>query len=70
MLLWFLSSNFLHFSVRDGTRKKKVISFARKRANYWLSRSDMKKDHCEAISLLWQYVAMLVQHNGVGTSRM
>jgi len=50
---------------RDGTRKKKVISFARKRANYWLSRSDMKKDHCEAISLLWQYVAMLVQHNGV-----
>ena len=47
-----------------------MISFAKRKANHWLSRSDMTKEHCKSFALLWQYMAMLVQHNGVCTARV
>ena len=55
----------MHASLsRDGTRKKNVVSFAKKKAKDWLSKTELEKGLCESFSLLWEYMAMLVKHNG------
>ncbi|XP_065067697.1 uncharacterized protein LOC135693218 isoform X3 [Rhopilema esculentum] len=51
--------------IREDSSKKKVIMFAKKRAKHWLSSTEMKKDYCDSMALLWEYMAMLVKHNGV-----
>eukprot|EP00794_Sanderia_malayensis_P015889 gene15889-17489_t len=49
---------------RKETSKKSILMFIRCQSNSWHSRTDMSKEYCDSMSLLWDYISMLVKQKG------